>query len=245
MAGKLKIELWEKPTGVTIIEGFPGFGMVGTIATEAIMDHLKPRLIGRITSDKIPALIAVHGGKIVEPLGIFYDPKSKIVIQHAVTNIAGFEWDLSESVMEIAKLLKAKEIISLEGVGTLGKKDVKSKGGAYYYTNNDNSKKKFESMTMKPLKEGIIVGVTGTLILRAGSKQKMSCIFGETHSGLPDSRAAAVLVGVIDKYLGLKVPSAPLLKKAEEFEKKLKGLFGKIKSTAAQVGKKDRASYIA
>ncbi|OYT40719.1 hypothetical protein B6U80_02470 [Candidatus Pacearchaeota archaeon ex4484_26] len=241
---KLKVELWENPTGVTIIEGFPGFGMVGTIATEAIMDHLKPKLIGRIMSSRLPAMIAVHDKKVVEPLGIFYDPKNKLVVQHAVTNINGFEWDLSEAVLEIVKALKAKEIISLEGIGTLAGKE-KTKTKAFYYSNDTEAKKKFDLMGLQPLNEGIIVGVTGTLILTARERTKISCIFGETHSGLPDSRAAAAIISVLDKYLGLNVPSEPLLKKAEEFEKKLKGLFEKIKSTGEEKAKKDRVGYIA
>ena len=241
---KIKVELWENPTGVTIIEGFPGFGMVGTIASEAIMDHLKPRLIGRITTRKLPAMIAVHDGKVVEPLGIFYDEKHKIVVQHAVTNIAGLEWDLSEAVLEVAKALKAKEIISLEGIGSLTKRDIKKKPKAFYYSNHSEARKKFNELELDQLNEGIIVGVTGTLILKSKENLRISCIFGETATGFPDSRAAATVVNIIDKYLDLDVPSEPLIKKAEEFEKKLQGLFQKIKTTGIEQQKKDRVGYI-
>ncbi len=248
---KLRIEIWESPKDVTIIEGFPGFGMVGIIATEAIIDFLKPRLIGRITSNKLPALIAVHEGKIVEPLGIFYDQKNNIVLLHAVTNITGFEWDLCDAVLEVAKLLKAKEIVSMEGIGTLAQppagsgKVSKGEGGkSYFYTNHDPARKKFDSLGVKQLGEGIIVGVTGALVLKAGDKMKLSCIFGETHSGLPDSRAAASVIGIIDKYLGLNVPSEPLMKKAAEFEGKLEDLFSKIKTTSDEKEKLDRIPYI-
>jgi len=241
----VKVELWEEPKNVTIVEGFPGFGMVGTIATEAIMDYLKPKLIGRIVSNKLPAMIAVHNGKVVEPLGIFYDKKNNLVLMHAVTNIAGMEWELSEAVVEIAKLLKAKEIISLEGIGTLKKREeTKGKHKTFYYSDHAEGKKKFESLGLKPLNEGIVVGVTGTLLLKAAEKVKSSCIFGETHSGLPDSRSAAAIIEVVDKYLGLKVPKEPLLKKAEEFEKKLKGLFSNLQEADTQT-KKERVSYIA
>ena len=245
MTEKIKLELWETPKNVIILEGFPGFGMVGTIAAEAIMDYLKPKLIGRIMTSRLPALIAIHNKKVVEPLGIFYDAKNNLVIQHAVTNIAGLEWDLSQAVIEIANILKAKEIISLEGIGTLAKKsDTKVKQKTFYYSNNPKAREKFELMGVTPLNEGIIVGVTGTLILRAGEKTKISCLFGETQSGMPDSRAAAAIIAIIDKYLGLKVPSDPLIKRAEEFEKKLQGLFSRLKSTAEEKGSKERASYI-
>ncbi|MBR9703757.1 hypothetical protein GOV10_06965, partial [Candidatus Woesearchaeota archaeon] len=60
----LKLELWKKPKGVTIIEGFPGFGLVGPITTEFLIDHLKTEQIGRFIYDDLPATIAIHDGKV-------------------------------------------------------------------------------------------------------------------------------------------------------------------------------------
>ena len=47
---------------------------------------------------------------------------------------------------------------------------------------------------------------------------------------MPDSRAAAKLIETLDKILGLKVDYKPLIKKAEEFEKKLKSLLQQSKT---------------
>lgn len=228
----LKYELFEKPKGVTIIGGFPGMGLVGTITTEFLLDHLNVRLIGRIISDKIPPLIAIHSGKIVEPLGIFYDEKKKIVIQHAVTDVSTMEWELAETLLAIAKELEAKEVISLEGIASNS-----IKAGAYYFSNDEKAKKKFDSLKIQSLKNGIIIGVTGFVMLRA-AKQKVSCIFSETHSNLPDSKAAATIIQVLDKYLGLNIPVEPLLKKAENFEDKLKTIFEDAKKAETMKDKK-------
>lgn len=228
----LKYELFEKPKGVTLIGGFPGMGLVGTITTEFLLDHLNVRLIGRIISEKIPALVAVHGGKVVEPLGIFYDAKRKIVIQHAVTDISTLEWELAETLLAIAKDLDAKEVISLEGISSNS-----PKSGAYFFSNNEAAKKKFESLNIESLKNGIVMGVTGLIILKA-AKQKISCIFAETHSNLPDSRASAKIIEILDSYLGLDIPAAPLLKKAEKFEDKLKDMFEEARKAETVKDKK-------
>ena len=71
----MDITLNKKPKNAIIIEGFPGFGLVGTIATEFLMDHLECEQIGRIWFDKIPAMVAIHENKVVEPIGIFYNKK--------------------------------------------------------------------------------------------------------------------------------------------------------------------------
>jgi predicted ATP-grasp superfamily ATP-dependent carboligase len=71
----------------------------------------------------------------------------------------------------------------------------------------------------------------------------VSCIFVETHSSLPDSKAAAKAIEVLDKYLNLKIAYAPLLKQAEKFEAKVRGLMEKG-VVAAEEQKKKTLSYV-
>ena len=114
----MRYTLKSKPKGPTIIEGFPGFGLVGTIATEFLIKHLNAKQIGWIRMTEIPPVIAVHEGEAVEPLGIFYSKEKNLIILHALTNVQGFEWGISDILMKIYKDLGAKEMISLEGVGS-------------------------------------------------------------------------------------------------------------------------------
>ena len=69
----MKLILHKKPKNVTIIEGFPGFGLIGTIATEFLMEHLKTEKIGIIEMDEVPAMIAIHQNKVIEPVSIHYN----------------------------------------------------------------------------------------------------------------------------------------------------------------------------
>ena len=71
----MKVVLKKKPKNPIIIDGFPGFGLVGTIATEFLLDHLKTEKIGKIWISELPAMVAIHEGKVVEPIGIFYSKK--------------------------------------------------------------------------------------------------------------------------------------------------------------------------
>ena len=74
-------------------------------------------------------------------------------------------------------------------------------------------------------------------------KQPFSCIFVETHSNLPDSKAAAKVVEYLDKYLGLKVDYKPLLKTAEQFEAQLKELITHTQQ-AVKEQEKRKMSYV-
>lgn len=235
----MRIVLKKKPKNPTIIEGFPGFGLVGTISTEYLINELKAKPIGSIHAEEIPPMVAIHDNKLVQPVGIYYDEKNNLVLLHVMTNVKGIEWDVGELVLELAKQLEAKDIIAIEGVGTPIPSD---KNDAYYYSNNESGKNKFEAFKLPPLKEGIILGVTATLILQADSRP-VSCIFVETHSSLPDSKAAAKAIEVLDKYLNLKIEYAPLLKQAEKFESKIKSLMEKG-AVATEEQKKKTLSYV-
>ncbi len=230
----MEIQLEKKPSRPVIIEGFPGFGLVGTIATEFLIEHTYAERIGRLESKKIPAIIAVHKGKIIEPFEIFYSKKYNIVILRAVAIISGFEWELADSVLELCNKLKAKELISIEGVGAELDRGPK----VFYLTKDKEKQKKFESCGIKPLREGIVFGATASLLSKA---KNSSFIFAEAHSELPDSRAAAKIIEALDKYLGLKVDYKPLIEKAEVFEKRLKELLVK---SATQVKEKAKREAI-
>lgn len=232
----MELKLSKKVKNPIIIEGFPGFGLVGTIASEFLIEHLETEMIGKVEFDEMPPIVAIHESKVVEPLGIFYNKKYNIIIFHAISASNGFEWDLSNILLKLAKETQAKEIISLEGVGS---SEAQAESKAFYYS---NKKIDGEKLGISPMKEGIIMGVTGALMLNASSTP-FTCFFADTHSNLPDSKAAARIIEVLDKYLGLNVDNKPLLEQAEKFEGKLKDLLSKSQA-ATDESEKKRLSYV-
>jgi uncharacterized protein len=235
----MEMKLWKKPKNPIIIEGFPGFGLVGTIATEFLIDHLNVELIGKVLMNESAAVVAIHQDHIVEPIGIFYNKKYNIVIVHAVSASTGIEWKLADIIQKLSKDLGAKKIITLEGVGSSATKPDTER--VFYFTKDVNAKKSLSKIGLNPLKEGIIMGVTGALLLK-DEKIPLSCIFAETHTDLPDSKAAARIIKVLDTYLGLKVNVVPLMEQAEKFEKKLKGLLEKGQE-AQQMAEMKKPNY--
>ena len=235
----MQLNLKKKPKNCRLIEGFPGFGLVGTIASEFLLEHLKFEQIGKVIANEMPATVAIHEGKLIEPLGIFHNKDYNLVLLHAITASAGIEWALSDMVLDIIKQLKIKEIICLEGVGS---SDETATSRVFFHSNNDANKKKLEKIKVEQLKEGIIIGVTGAVLLKA-EKIPISCIFAETHTSLPDSKAAAKVIEVLDKYLGLKIDYKPLIVQAEKFEQKLKTILSDT-NQAQQLSEQKKLSYV-
>jgi len=189
--------------------------------------------------EELPATVVIHDNRLVHPIGLYYNKKYNIVIVHAISGTTGVEWKIAEYIDSIAKELNVKEIVSLEGVGS--GVDFKEPQ-AFYFSNRDIGKKIAKMCSeVKPLREGIIMGVTSALLLK--TDKPITAFFADTHSDLPDSKAAAKIIEVLDCYLGLKIDTKPLLQTAEKFEEKIKGMLEKSKVAQTQQQKK-QLSYV-
>ncbi|MBS3174835.1 proteasome assembly chaperone family protein [Candidatus Woesearchaeota archaeon] len=231
----MKLILTKKPKSPTMIYGFPSVGLVSTITTKFLIEHLEVEEIGCIESKYLLPLTAIHKSKIVHPITIYYNKKYNLLILQALTEVAGHEWDLAQTFMELGKTLAAKEIIVVESMPT-HEKEV----NLYYYSTIKSNKLK-----LKPLTEGIVMGTTAALLLKAKTLP-VTCIFSEAHSEFPDSEAAAKVVDALNIYLGIKIDYKPLLEEAKKFEEKLKllkSMIVKSKGGNQQVGE-EKQTYI-
>ncbi len=228
----MKLILTKKPKNPIIIQGFPSLGLISTITTKFLLDHLAVEEIGHIESKYLVPLTAIHQSKIVNPITIYYNKKYNLIIIQSLTEVTGHEWDLADAVMELAKTVTAKEIIVVEGIPS-HEKDIT----LYYFSNKTKLK-------LKPLSEGIVMGTTAALLLRAKTFP-VTCIFAEAHSQLPDSESAAKVVEALDTYLKLKIDYKPLLEDARKFETKLKQFIEKARAPqiAQQPKKEEKEAY--
>jgi uncharacterized protein len=231
--------LKEKPKNPTIIQGFPGIGMVGAIAAEFLIQHLDTKLVGKILIDKAPPLVAVHEGKVIEPYSIYYNKAYNLLILHSIISTPGSEWQLADSIVALANELNAKQIISLEGIGS---NDGKNTSKTFYYTSSATQGKMLQKTGLERLNEGIIMGQTSALLVKA-DVTPILCIFAETHTNLPDSKAAAELIKAIDVILNLKIDYKPLLKIAAQFEEKFRGIMMQSEK-AKDLQSKKQMSYV-
>lgn len=236
----MQINLKKEPKNPTIIHGSPGFGLVGSISTDFLINHLEMEEIGNIWLDDLPAMVAIHEGKLVQPLGIFYNEKYNVVVMHVVTVTKGnIEWKIADAVEQLAERLKSKEVLCIEGVKATEEKEETE---VYYYTNNSEKQEGLKEK-FKPLNEGVIVGVTSALLLKLSGEYPLTCMFAETHTNYPDSKAAAMVIKSLDQYLGFQVDYKPLLETAEMVEGKLKNLLSQTSEMAKETERK-KLSYV-
>ncbi len=232
------MELTKKPKNPVIVHGFPGFGLVGTITTEFLIRHCKCELIGKKWFEDQPAAIAIHKGRIINPIGIYYNEKYNMIIVHSIAAGQGAEWKIADFLEELAADVDASEFLSLEGVGSMENKDVPE---IYYYASEKKHEERMKKAGLKPLSEGVIMGVTSALMLK--TKRPMNALFAETHADFPDSKAAAELIKTLDKVLDLNIDPKPLYESAKRFEENFNKLIEQSQFNQQQI-KKKQLNYV-
>lgn len=237
----MKIKLYKKiDKDATIIEGFPGIGLIGTITTEFLIEHLNAEFIGHFEYDDFPATAAIHKGKLIHPMGIFYDKKNNLVILHTILSSNGLEWKIADAIFDFYNQIKAKQIISVEGVSSA---NILKTVNMYCFSTNKKYFDQLKKLNLTPLMESIIVGVTSALLLKSTKNHNLTCIFAQTNTNLPDSKSSAKIIEILDKFIGLDVDYKPLLKQAKEFEGKLKTLLANA-NTKSDPAEKQQLNYV-
>ena len=100
-----------------LIEGFPGIGLVGTIAAGYIVEKRKMKPIGHIYSDKFPPMTTIHEGKAFFPARIYKDPKKDFCVLLAEFVVPSRSvYELADEILDFVKRSGIKQVVSLSGM---------------------------------------------------------------------------------------------------------------------------------
>ena len=226
-----------------LVIAFPTVGLISSIAGHYIVDTLKLNEIGTILSNEFMPATIIHNSKPSPPIRIYAGDKKCVpdgTCEQITVIISEFMppyniiKPLADKILEWAGHRGCKPIVSLEGTHAVGdKKDFK----VYGIASNPKMKKILNKHKIEETKEGMITGVNGVLLYEGLiKKQDVLCLLSEAHSSFPDSRAAANILKKIDIMLpGTKIDPKPLLKEAENIEKKIRQFMKQSKPTAPQL----------
>lgn len=220
--------------GYTLIEGFPGMGLVGTIAAKYLVEKLKFEQIGHMDSDIFVPLIRIHKGIPRYPSRIYVKEEKKLVVLISEQIIPrNLTHHFGESIIEWVKTKGIQRIISLAGINTGDPKDQT----IYGIASNVKSKKVLEENKISVIKEGITTGVTALMLLELRDEQIEAISIMGTVSIGADYKAAANLLQKLNQILQLNIDTEPLLKEAKETEKELLNQFEKMRESHETVQK--------
>ena len=197
-----------------MIEGLPGMGNVGKIATDFIIENLNAEKVVEIYSHSFPHCVLVNEDNLVDLPRIEIYQKS--LKDKTLLMIAGDVQPLDEtSCYEFCNILldtfqknKGKEIITLGGIG---QQEIPKNPKLYYTGNNKNMIKKYYSSMLNNELYGVvgpIMGVSGLLVgLAKNRKIPAISILAETyanptHVGLIEAKE---ILTYLNEKLSLKL----------------------------------------
>jgi uncharacterized protein len=228
--------------GYTLVEGFPGMGLVGTIAVNYLVEKLGFESYGYIESDFFLPIVRVHHGVPRHPSVIYINNKHKLLVLASEQIIPkSAAQPLARTIVEWARKRGIKRIISLEGIHTpkKGKADI-----VYGIACSEKAKKELLKYGVKLVDEGITSGVTSMILLEL---TKYNDVIGYSLLGnvvvLEDYRAAAICLNKLATILNLKIDTKPLLKEAKHLESMLLKQLKQLKEVHENVRKFEERSH--
>ena len=210
----------------SVIIGFPGNGLVGTIAVSYLVDVLEFQQIGHIRSKFFPPMVLMSNGVISIPVRIYAKDKF-IAILADIPIQPGLCYEVAKTLVSWFTSIFIKEIIVIAGIVT-----------------NEPEHRIFATVTEKdhletlpeaciPLEIGNISGITGSILMEA-KMQKIPGIglLAETINA-PDPRASASTISALNTYFSLDMDVSALLEQAESIEAQMHSLAEDVSNSNA------------
>jgi predicted ATP-grasp superfamily ATP-dependent carboligase len=220
--------------GAVIVSAFPSAGLATTVAAHYMIRALSLPRIGILDSDDAPPLAIVQQGQ-VQPSIRAYGRKDLAIVMSEFPPQGNQIRAIADAILDAADRLGARFVLAIEGVvphplteegegptSELPDQQVWSVVG-------DDQAPLAETLKRaetRPLTEGVIGGVTGALLVRAQFRK--TAVGGLLVSArdtdlIPDHRAGAALIEVIDRVLpDVQIDTKPLRTQAEVIEKSLR-----------------------
>jgi len=238
-----------------LIEGLPGLGLVGRIATRYLIKHLKAERFAHLYSPHFPYFVLVNKkGSIRLLRGAFYfwrnkDGDNDLILftgDRQAQTIEG-QYEISDRILNFAKQYNVKMVVTIGGYRMETKEKPKVIAAA---TSSELLKKALQSKAMVTPMGSPIVGIAG-LILGLARFQKIDalCLLGETRGYLPDPNAAKSVLEVLQALFGLDLDLSSLddeILKAEKMVKRLQKVEEKRVLQAEEIRKEEdkKVTYI-
>jgi len=202
----------------TVIIGFPGSGLVGSIALQYLVEQMEFEHIGNVTSKYFPPMAMMLNGIVNAPVR-FYQKDSYMVIVADVPIHPMICYEVADGILEWVGMITNMPEKRVFGVST-----------------NEISLKRIEDKVLI-LPMGSISGIPGSILTECKVREIPAIgLLGETIQS-PDPRAAASVIGVLNRIYGFDVDVSPLLEQATEIEATMQKMAEQVQQTEQPVKK--------
>jgi uncharacterized protein len=226
----IEIKLFKEQNlkGYSLIEGFPGIGLVGPMAASYMIEKLGMEYVGHIASDLFPPLAVVHDGQPMHTARIYADKKNKLLVVFSEFTIpSNAVYQTGSELMSFMREYGISRLISIGGMPTQKQSNV-----PYIISSDQEMVKKAAAQGIKQIKEGVIAGVSAVLLISAREfNLKTINLLVEVNPMIMNPKYAETAIQGLNKLIGIDIDLNELEKEAKEVESKVREIMSKAKDT--------------
>lgn len=215
----LKVKFQE---GATIILGFAGAGLIGTIVTNTLVEQIQDiKEIGFITSNLLPSISVFYQGMLKNPFRLYYSAQHNLIIGvvEVPFQIPSAYNDLAKTICNwaLSEEVKAHEILVFQGYHKHGLIDE----FPVHYASEADMVETFENLDLKKFERGIISGAEATIINEAlTNKLKAAALFTPAYQ-IPTPEGAAAILEVLNSLYNFNIDTSKLIEQGKEIKVKM------------------------
>lgn len=221
-------------SGYTLIEGFPGSGLVGSMTNSYMIDKLQMEYIGYIDSDSFLPVVAIHGNKPMYPVRIYMDSKYKLVLVIAEFTIpVPVMSKLTDEILDFVRKHSISQIISIGGMPSQKLEDK-----AFAITSDEQMLKKLKTLGIDTVEEGVIAGVSALLLLKAAPlKVPVVDLLVPVNPQIMDPKYAEIAIMNLKKLVNITINTDELEEESKAVQAKVREMLKKAKYSHDELDK--------
>lgn len=229
-----------KLDGYTLVEGFPGLGLVGTIAVKYLSEKLDFEEVGYLESEYFSPVLRIHNGLPLHPGRIYASKKHKVVLLVAEQIIPRkIMYDLSQKLIEWIRKKKITRVISLAGI----RSDEEGEK-IYGIAANAKSLAALKKWKVQTIEEGLTTGITALILteLKHAPDIEAFSILANVRQQADYRAAATVIKKLDDLYPSFAIDVKPLEAEAKKTEAMLREQMKEISSKQNELDQSESAA---
>ncbi len=225
----------EKPS--FLILGLPDAGLVGVIASTHLVRSLNMEEYAGIDSPKLfMPLVVINKGLPRPPLRLFHSGNVAVLLAEAAIPPAAIH-PLANLIIDYARRMSIDYIVSIVGLAAPNRLEIE-KPSVYWLASSEEAKKLAESLGIKMMSDGYLVGPYAIILKEAVRKRVNNLILlAEAFMDFPDPEAAAAVLQVLSKAIGRDIDVKKLLEEAEMIRVRMKELMRQTRQALSEMRK--------
>ncbi len=224
------------PENTSVLMGFPGSGLVGTIALQYMVVQMEFELIGTMTSKYFPPLAMMNKGIINEPVRIYLKGELAIIVADIPIHPM-ICYEMSNGILDWVEQFKPREVLTIAGIVTN-----EPEKRVFGVATTTEALKRIEDKTLV-LPIGSISGIASSILTECKIRGIPGYgLLGETVNA-PDPRSSAATIEVLNKMYNLALDVQPLLEQAAEIEQSMNKISEEVQQSAETSPRKDLPMY--